>query len=124
MYLKCDQRMIKTGKMLLKKLKLLLSDLNPLDILTKEIWESKIERRLDTQKNRICRNNLYVCSQHSEELYRHTTFRNFLRNNPKAVRKYGETKETAALLFPDDIDRYIEYKSSCIEELYRLCGLK
>jgi hypothetical protein len=33
-------------------------------------------------------------------------------------------KEKAAELFPYDIDGYIEYKSPCIEELYKECGLK
>ena len=30
----------------------------------------------------------------------------------------------AANLYPDDIDKYIEYKTPCIEEMYKLCGLK
>ena len=68
--------------------------------------------------------HLYVCPQYSEELRRHITFRDFLRRTPEAVKKYGETKETAAKLFPDDIDKYMEYKSPCIEELYAMCGLK
>ena len=68
--------------------------------------------------------HLYVCPQDSEELYRHVTFRNFLRNNPDAVRKYSAVKEKAAQLFPNNIDAYIKYKTPCIEELYILCGLK
>ena len=68
--------------------------------------------------------HLYVCPQHSEELHRHLTFRDFLRSNPEAVEKYSQVKETAARLFPEDIGQYMAYKSSCIEELYRLCGLQ
>ena len=68
--------------------------------------------------------HLYVCPQDSEELYRHLTFRNYLRDNPDAAERYGRVKQEAAALFPHDIDGYIRYKSSCIEELYRLCGLK
>ena len=67
--------------------------------------------------------HLYVCPQKSEELYRHITFRDFLRNNVDAVKKYSSVKETAARLFPHDIEKYMEYKSPCIEELYTLCGL-
>ena len=67
--------------------------------------------------------HLYVCPQYSEELRRHITFRDFLRSNAEAVKKYGLVKEKAAQLFPNDIDKYIEYKSPCIEELYKLCGL-
>lgn len=68
--------------------------------------------------------HLYVCPQKSEELYRHITFRDFLRNNADAVKKYSYVKETAAQLFSNDIEKYMEYKSPCIEELYTLCGLK
>lgn len=68
--------------------------------------------------------HLYVCPQYSEELHRHMMFRDFLRSNTEAVKKYSSVKETAARLFPDDIDKYIKYKSPCIEELYALCGLK
>ena len=68
--------------------------------------------------------HLYVCPQKSKELHRHITFRDFLRKTPEAAKRYGAVKESAALLFPDSIEKYIEYKSSCIEELYEMCGLK
>ena len=68
--------------------------------------------------------HLYVCPQQSEELYRHITFRDFLKRTPEAVKRYSAVKEKAAQLFPNDIEKYIAYKSPCIEELYRICGLK
>lgn len=68
--------------------------------------------------------HLYVCPQHSKELHRHITFRDFLRKNPDAVKRYGAVKEEAAQLFPDNIEKYIAHKSLCIEELYKMCGLK
>ena len=74
-------------------------------------------------KEHLCKHHLYVCPADSEELHRHITFRDFLRGSPDAVRKYSEVKEAAARLYPDDIDGYIRYKSPCIEELYKLCGL-
>ena len=77
-----------------------------------------------SNKPHLMQHHLYVCPQYSEELHRHITFRDFLRSNPEAVKKYGMTKETAAQLFPDDIDKYIEYKTPCILELYEMCGLK
>lgn len=67
--------------------------------------------------------HLYVCPKDSEELHRHILFRDFLRQNPDAVKKYSQVKEKAAELYQCDIDGYIEYKSPCIEELYRECGL-
>jgi GrpB-like predicted nucleotidyltransferase (UPF0157 family) len=77
-----------------------------------------------SNKEHLQTHHLYVCPKYSEELHRHITFRDFLRNNPKAVKKYSLIKEKAAKLFPNDIDGYIEYKSPCIEELYKECGLK
>ena len=75
-------------------------------------------------KQHLQNHHLYVCPKYSEELHRHITFRDFLRSNPKAVKKYSLIKEKAAELFPNDIDGYIKYKSPCIEELYKECGLK
>ena len=77
-----------------------------------------------TDKPHLMMHHLYVCPQYSKELHRHITFRDFLRSNPEAVKKYSTVKEKAAELFPSDIDQYIEYKSPCIEELYMICGLK
>ena len=77
-----------------------------------------------TVKPHLMTHHLYVCPQNSEELRRHITFRYFLRSNAEAARKYSSVKETAAELFSNDIDKYIEYKSPCIEELYKQCGLK
>lgn len=77
-----------------------------------------------SNKPQLMKHHLYVCPQYSEELHRHITFRDFLRSNKDAVKKYSLEKESAARLFPDDIDKYIEQKSPCIEELYKMCGLK
>lgn len=68
--------------------------------------------------------HLYVCPQYSKELKRHITFRDYLRTHSEAVKKYSLVKETAAKLFPNDINKYMEYKSPCIKEIYILCGLK
>ena len=77
-----------------------------------------------SNKPHLQMHHLYVCPQYSEELHRHVTFRDYLENNREAVQMYSLVKETAAILFPNDIEKYIDYKSPCIEELYRRCGLK
>lgn len=77
-----------------------------------------------SDKPHLQKHHLYVCPNYSEELRRHITFREFLKSTPEAVREYSLVKEKAAELFPNNIDKYIEYKSPCIEKLYRLCGLK
>ena len=76
-----------------------------------------------TDKPHLYQHHLYVCPSQSEELKRHITFRDFLRSHPEEAKKYGEVKMEAAKLFPNDIDKYIEYKSSCIEDMYKMCGL-
>lgn len=70
------------------------------------------------------KHHLYVCPEFSAELHRHIAFRDYLRNNPKAVQKYSKVKEEGARLFPDSIDDYIAYKSPCIEEIYARCKIK
>ena len=77
-----------------------------------------------TDKPHLMMHHLYVCPRYSEELHRHITFRDFLQSNQEAVKRYSLIKEKAAELFPDEIDGDIEYKSPCIEELYKECGLK
>ena len=77
-----------------------------------------------SDKPHLQKHHLYVCPQHSEELHRHVIFRDYLKNNREAVKKYRVVKETAAILFPNEIEKYIDYKTPCIEELYMRCGLK
>lgn len=77
-----------------------------------------------SDKPHLQTHHLYVCPLDSRELHRHITFRDYLRNNPEAVKKYSRVKETAARLFPDDIDKYIEYKTPVIQELYLVRGLE
>ncbi len=75
-------------------------------------------------KNHLREHHLYVCPQDSRELFRHVRFRDFLRGHPEGGKRYSEVKETAARLFPDNIDGYMEYKAPCIKEIYSLCGLE
>ena len=75
-------------------------------------------------KPHLMKHHLYVCAQDSAELLRHIAFRDFLRGHPEAAAEYGRIKQEAARLFPDDIARYIAYKSPCIERIYKACGLK
>lgn len=74
-------------------------------------------------KHHLNLHHLYVCPQNSEELHRHITFRNFLRNHPEAVAEYSRIKKKGAKLYPNNIEKYIEFKSACIAELYKKCGL-
>ena len=77
-----------------------------------------------SDKPHLLAHHLYVCPKYSRELHRHLTFRDFLRSHPEAAKQYGQVKERAAQLFPEDMDKYIAYKSPCIARLYELCGLE
>lgn len=70
-------------------------------------------------KEHLQLHHLYVCPESSCELKRHLAFRDYLRCHPEAVQAYGEVKVKAAQLFPKDIDSYIAYKSTIIEQIYK-----
>ena len=74
-------------------------------------------------KEELMTHHLYVCPQDSKELFRHIIFRNFLKNNPDLAAEYSNVKEQAAVLYPDDIDKYMEFKSEIIEKIYKKCRL-
>ena len=74
-------------------------------------------------KEELMTHHLYVCPKDSKELFKHITFRNFLKNNPDLAAEYSKVKEKAAVLYPDDIDKYIEFKSEIIERIYKRCRL-
>ena len=69
-------------------------------------------------KEHLQTHHLYVCPEDSEELKRHLIFRDYLRTHQDVREKYGSIKLEAAKLYPDDIDKYIDYKSPVIEEIY------
>ena len=74
-------------------------------------------------KTHLMEHHLYVCPKDSPELRRHVAFRDYLRGHPEAVQEYSRIKEEAALLFPHDIDGYINHKGTLIEKIYREIGL-
>ena len=74
-------------------------------------------------KDHLKKHHLYVCPADSPELKRQIEFRDYLRTHPDAVRKYSLIKEEGAKKYPDDIERYIEYKSPFIEEVYSEMGI-
>ena len=63
--------------------------------------------------------HLYVCPENSPELKRHLAFRDYLRHHSDAVATYGAIKMKAAQLFPKNIENYMVYKTSIIEEIYK-----
>ncbi len=74
-------------------------------------------------KEHLRKHHLYVCPEDSPELKRHIAFRDYLRTHSEAVREYSYIKEEGAKRYPNDIDRYIEYKSPFIERIYAKIGI-
>src|SRR5690606_23619897 len=61
--------------------------------------------------------HLHVVRGDSDFLTDHLLFREFLRAEPEAARRYGEKKRELAARFPSERDRYQAGKSPLIEEL-------
>lgn len=77
-----------------------------------------------SNKPHLMIHHIYVCNKDNEELYRHITFRDYLRNNKKERDTYSEIKKKMALKYPNDIDSYIEGKTTVILDIYKKCGLE
>ena len=76
-----------------------------------------------TGEMHLMTHNLYVCPRNSIELKRHIILRNYLRKNKEAMENYNSIKLKATELFPNNMDKYIEYKTSYIEEVYKKYNL-
>lgn len=74
-------------------------------------------------KLHLMKHHLYVCNKENEELHRHITFRDYLRQHEEEKERYSAIKKELALKFPYDIDSYIEGKQPVILEIYKKCGL-
>lgn len=74
-------------------------------------------------KEHLMKHHLYVCVEDSSELKRHLAFRDYLRSHPEAADEYSRVKVEGALLYPYDIDKYIEHKSPFIENIYAKINL-
>lgn len=74
-------------------------------------------------KEHLRRHHLYVCPRDSAELNRHLAFRDYLRSHPEAVREYSRVKEEGAARYPNEIEKYIEYKAPFIERIYSEIGI-
>jgi len=75
-------------------------------------------------KSHLMMHHLYVCNKDNDELYRHITFRDFLRSHEKDRELYSTIKKEMALKYPHDIDSYMEGKQPVILDIYKKCGLE
>ena len=61
---------------------------------------------------------------HPENLSNHILLRNYLRNNNRAVEAYGKLKQELAEKYPNDIDSYVEGKTSFIVNILEKAGME
>ncbi|WP_311406867.1 GrpB family protein [Liquorilactobacillus uvarum] len=73
----------------------------------------------DEDKSNLFPHHLYVCPVFSETLKRHIFLRNYLQTHEIEKAKYSAIKKSGANLYPDNISKYLNYKSVFIDELYK-----
>jgi GrpB-like predicted nucleotidyltransferase (UPF0157 family) len=66
--------------------------------------------------------NLYLCPRDSVALANHLAIRDYLRTHPETAREYGELKKRLAERFPDDIDGYVDGKTTLLLTMLRATG--
>jgi len=67
--------------------------------------------------------HLYVCPQGSLAVQNHLAVRDYLRTHPETAQVYGELKKRLAQEFPNDIESYVDGKTSFILEVLREQGV-
>jgi len=70
-----------------------------------------------TKPDDFMRYYMYVCPTDSTEFKWHLKFRNALRADPQAAKEYGELKMALAIQHGNDIDAYIDGKTSFIRNI-------
>ena len=65
--------------------------------------------------------HLYVCLEGSLGLRNHLALRDYLRAHPSAVKEYSNLKKQLAQQYPNNIDCYVEGKTSFIAAILERC---
>jgi GrpB-like predicted nucleotidyltransferase (UPF0157 family) len=74
-------------------------------------------------KQHLMKHHLYVCDNNSDELRRHITLRKYLRTHEADRDEYSKIKLEMPKKYPNDIDSYMNGKSSVILSILQKCGL-
>jgi GrpB-like predicted nucleotidyltransferase (UPF0157 family) len=69
------------------------------------------------------RHNLYVCPEGTIGIVNQLMFRDYLRAQPDAARRYGDLKQRLAAKFPNDIESYVFGKTDFVLDALRRAGL-
>ena len=74
------------------------------------------------QQENVSKLHLYVCLEGSLGLRNHLALRDYLRAHPSAVKEYSNLKKRLAQQYPNNIDCYVEGKTSFIAAILELCS--
>ena len=66
--------------------------------------------------------NLYMCIEGAPPLLNHLYFRDYLRAHPEMAKKYGTLKTDLAMAYRENIDGYIEHKTTFIIDVLQKAG--
>lgn len=79
-------------------------------------------REAFTQLQGYPAHHLYACVANAQPLRNHLTIRDALRNDSALAKAYGELKFSLAAKYVNDIDSYVEAKSSFILTILKASG--
>ena len=74
------------------------------------------------QQVNVSKLHLYVCLEGSLGLRNHLALRDYLRAHPSAVKEYSNLKKRLAQQYPNNIDCYVEGKTSFIAAILERCS--
>ena len=74
------------------------------------------------QQENVSKLHLYVCLEGSLGLRNHLALRDYLRAHPSAVEEYSNLKKQLAQQYPNNIDCYVEGKTSFIAAILERCS--
>ena len=78
-------------------------------------------RHVFFQQENVSKLHLYVCLEGSLGLRNHLALRDYLRAHPSAVKEYSNLKKRLAQQHPNDIDCYVEGKTSFVAAILEQC---
>ena len=74
------------------------------------------------QQENVSKLHLYVCLEGSLGLRNHLALRDYLHAHPSAVKEYSNLKKRLAQQYPNNIDCYVEGKTSFIAAILERCS--
>lgn len=61
--------------------------------------------------------HIHLFTVHSAQIERHLAFCDYMRFHPEDARKYSQLKQKLAMMYPNDIDGYVNGKDEFIKEI-------